>query len=153
MRIVAQRVSQASVRIDNVVVAEIGRGTLALVGVSRNDSTPQAVWCADKLAGLRIFPDDTGKMARSLADVGGSMLVVSQFTLYGRVRRGLRPDFGQAAPASLAEPVYKALLARLHELGVPVQTGHFGAHMEVQLTNDGPVTLAIDTDEVMPDGI
>ncbi len=153
MRLIVQRVSQASVEVDRQVVAEIGRGLMVLVGISRTDTREAALWAADKLVLLRIFSDVDGRMNLSLKEVNGSLLVVSQFTLFAEVRRGLRPDFRGAAPAQQAEPLYQVFLERLRGHGQSVESGVFGAHMQVRLVNDGPVTLIIDTDEVMPGGV
>ncbi len=145
MRVVLQRVREANVSIDGRVVAEIGLGQLLLVGFKEGDTTDQTEWMADKVVGLRIFQDDDGKMNRTLADVGGSILVVSQFTLYGDVRKGRRPSFIDAAPPETAISLYDHFVELL-EARQPgrVVTGEFGAMMEVGLTNDGPVTLVID---------
>jgi D-tyrosyl-tRNA(Tyr) deacylase len=142
---VLQRVREANVSIDGRVVAEIGLGQLLLVGFKEGDTTDQTEWMADKVVGLRIFQDDDGKMNRTLADVGGSILVVSQFTLYGDVRKGRRPSFIDAAPPETAISLYDHFVELL-EARQPgrVVTGEFGAMMEVGLTNDGPVTLVID---------
>jgi D-tyrosyl-tRNA(Tyr) deacylase len=144
MRVVVQRVSSASVTIDGNVVGEIGRGLLLLVGFRQEDGDAQLRWMADKILGLRIFPDDEGKMNRSVVDVGGALLVVSQFTLYGDVERGRRPSFIEAARPEIAIPLYESFLSILRAGPCPVQTGQFGAMMQVSLVNDGPVTLIID---------
>ena len=149
MRAVIQRVSQASVTVDSQVVGSIGRGFLVLVGVTHNDSRAEADWLARKIAGLRIFEDDAGKMNLGLADVGGAVLVVSQFTLYGDARKGRRPDFIQAARPEVAEPLVDYFVEALRSAGLPVETGRFRATMEVALVNDGPVTLWLDTADVM----
>ena len=145
MRVVLQRVREASVTIDGTVVGEIGLGQLLLVGFQQSDTTDQVEWMADKVVGLRIFQDDAGKMNLSLADVDGSILVVSQFTLYGDVRKGRRPSFIDAAALETAIPLYDRFVELL-EARHPgkVATGEFGAMMDVSLTNDGPVTLVID---------
>jgi D-tyrosyl-tRNA(Tyr) deacylase len=145
VRVVLQRVREANVSIDGRVVAEIGLGQLLLVGFKEGDTTDQTEWMADKVVGLRIFQDGDGKMNRTLADVGGSILVVSQFTLYGDVRKGRRPSFIGAAPPETAISLYDHFVELL-EARQPgrVVTGEFGAMMEVGLTNDGPVTLVID---------
>lgn len=145
MRAVVQRVSSASVRVDRATVGAIGEGLLVLVGVHRDDADPQADSVADKIANLRVFADDEGKMNRSVLDVGGAVLVVSQFTLYGDTRKGRRPSFVEAAAPEIAEPLVQAVADRLAELGIRTARGSFGAHMEVELTNDGPVTILIDT--------
>ncbi len=145
VRVVLQRVLEASVTREGKVVGEIGPGQLLLVGFKHGDTADQVEWMADKVLGLRIFPDDAGKMNRSLADVDGSVLVVSQFTLYGDVRKGRRPSFIDAAAPEIAIPLYDRFVELL-EAGHPghVATGEFGAMMDVSLTNDGPVTLVID---------
>jgi D-tyrosyl-tRNA(Tyr) deacylase len=145
VRAVVQRVSRAVVRVDRRVVGEIGQGLLVLVGVRLGDTGGQAEALADKVAHLRVFPDDDGKMNRSVLDEEGAVLVVSQFTLYGDTRRGRRPSFVDAAPPEEAEPFVGMVAAQLGELGVTTATGEFGAHMEVELTNDGPVTILIET--------
>ena len=140
-----QRVSRASVRVDGEVVGEIGRGLLVLLGVVDGDRQLEGDWLADKVAALRVFPDAEGKMNRSLRDVGGDALVVSQFTLAGDVRKGTRPSYVRAARPEAAEPLYLAFADKLAEaLGRPVETGRFGATMEVALVNDGPVTLWVE---------
>jgi D-tyrosyl-tRNA(Tyr) deacylase len=126
------------------MVGEIGRGFLVLAGFTGTDTEDAVEWMADKLAGLRVFPDDDGKMNRSLLEAGGAALVVSQFTLYGDARKGRRPSFVDAAPPEIAEPLYQRLTAALRARGVPVATGEFGAMMAVELVNDGPVTLVIE---------
>ena len=145
MRVVLQRVREATVAVEGRVVGEIGLGQLLLVGFKQSDTTDHVAWMADKVVGLRIFPDDSGKMNRTLADVDGSILVVSQFTLYGSVRKGRRPSFVDAAPPGTAIPLYDRFVELL-EVRHPgrVATGEFGAMMDVSLTNDGPVTLVID---------
>jgi len=149
MRAVIQRVSQASVTVDGETVGRIGRGFLVLVGVTHSDGRAEADWMARKVAGLRIFEDDAGKMNLSLADVGGALLVVSQFTLYGDARKGRRPDFLQAARPEIAEPLIEYLLQQLRAQGLKVETGRFRAVMEVKLVNEGPVTLWLDTADVV----
>ena len=144
MRLVVQRVSSASVVVDGEVVSKIGRGLLALVGVGKADGESNAQAAADKLVQLRIFPDDDGKMNRSLIGVEGSLLVVSQFTLFADTSKGNRPSFVDAAPPEVAEPLIEAFVERLQELDVHVEQGRFGTHMQVTLTNDGPVTLILD---------
>jgi len=147
MRAVIQRVSRAAVTVDGQVVGAIGRGFLVLVGVTHGDGQAEADWLARKVAGLRIFEDEAGKLNLSLADVGGAVLVVSQFTLYGDARKGRRPDFIQAARPEQAEPLVDYFVAQLRGQGVPVATGRFRAVMQVELVNDGPVTLWLDTAE------
>ena len=145
MRVVLQRVREASVTVEGKVVGEIGVGQLLLVGLKASDTTDQVEWMAEKVVGLRIFQDAAGKMNRTLADVNGSILVVSQFTLYGDVRKGRRPSFIEAAPPEIAIPLYDRFVELL-EVRLPgrVATGKFGAMMDVMSTNDGPVTLVID---------
>lgn len=145
MRAVVQRVGSARIRVGEEVVGEMGAGLLALVGVSRRDGPADAEALARKLVHLRVFPDDEGRMNRALPETGGTLGVVSQFTLYGDVRRGHRPSFGDAAPPEAAEPLIDAVATAARTAGVPVVTGRFRAHMEVSLVNDGPVTLWIDT--------
>lgn len=140
-----QRVKRASVEVEGETVGSIAKGMLVLLGVHRDDTEEEAAWIARKCANLRIFPDDEGKMNRSLADVGGEALVVSQFTLYGDVRRGNRPSFDPAAPPDMADRLYESFIELLDaQLGTNVQTGVFGAMMDVSLVNDGPVTLWIE---------
>lgn len=144
MRAVIQRVLRASVTVDGAVVGEIARGWLVLLGVAPADTAKQVEWLADKVANLRAFDDADGKMNLAVQDVGGSVLVVSQFTLYGECLKGRRPSFTSAAPPAIAEPLYERFVAELKLLGVPVATGRFGADMKVELVNDGPVTFVID---------
>ena len=144
MRAVVQRVSQARVVVDREVLGQINRGLLVLLGVARDDRAEQARWLADKIVGLRIFGDDEGKMNRSLADVGGEVLVVSQFTLYGDCRKGRRPSFVDAAPPEIAIPLYEEFVRSVRALGIPIATGRFGAMMQVELVNEGPVTLIVE---------
>jgi D-tyrosyl-tRNA(Tyr) deacylase len=140
-----QRVSSASVRVDAEVVGEIGRGLMVLLGVVDGDTAAEGDWLADKVARLRIFPDDDGKMNLSVQDVGGEALVVSQFTLAGDARKGTRPSYVRAARPEVAEPLYEAFSAALAvHLGRPVARGVFGAKMDVALVNDGPVTLWVE---------
>jgi D-tyrosyl-tRNA(Tyr) deacylase len=145
MRAVVQRVSGASVSVDGGVVGSIGEGLLVLLGVGREDTAAEADYLVDKLAGLRIFEDDQGKMNRSLMDVGGGMLVVSQFTLLGDTRRGRRPSFDAAAPPEQARQLYEHFVERARATGLRVETGVFQATMSVSLCNQGPVTLVVDT--------
>jgi D-tyrosyl-tRNA(Tyr) deacylase len=144
MRVVLQRVSHASVTIDGKIVGRIDRGFLVLVGFTHTDDDARITWMADKIVDLRLFPDDAGKMNRTLREVGGALLVVSQFTLYGDARKGRRPSFVDAAPPEHAIPCYDRFVAALEGRGVPVATGTFGAMMEVELVNDGPVTLVLE---------
>jgi D-tyrosyl-tRNA(Tyr) deacylase len=145
MRAVVQRVTRARVTVDGAVVGEIGAGLLVLLGVAPSDTAKDAHWLADKIVGLRIFRDDDDKMNRSVAAVKGGVLVVSQFTLYGDCRKGRRPSFIGAAPPELAEQLYETFVEEIKALGVPTATGRFGAMMQVELTNDGPVTLIVET--------
>jgi len=138
-------VTSASVTIDGEVVGAIGAGLVVLLGVKPGDDERAFDYLAEKIANLRIFPDDDGKMNRSLLEVEGAALVVSQFTLYGDCRKGRRPSFIDAAPPELAEPLYERFVARLKGCGIPVQTGRFAADMKVSLVNDGPVTLILDS--------
>lgn len=147
MRAVIQRVRRASVTIGGEVVGRIEQGLLVLLGVHHTDTRSRIPWLAEKLAGLRIFEDAEGKMNLSLQDVKASMLVVSQFTLHGDCQKGRRPSFIDAARPEVAEPLYEEFVQALRALGVPVETGRFGADMQVELVNDGPVTLVIDTPE------
>jgi len=151
LRAVIQRVSRAAVRVDGITVGAIDRGFLVLLGVTHADGRAEAEWLARKVAGLRIYEDDAGKMNLGLSDVGGAVLVVSQFTLYGDVRRGRRPSFTDAARPDQAEPLVDYFAARLREEGLRVETGVFGAMMEVELVNDGPVTLWLETADVKRD--
>jgi len=144
MRIVLQRVSRARVTVDGRVTGEIGTGLLLLVGFTHGDGEEQLAWMAEKVVGLRIFADDEGKMNRSVVDAGGGILVVPQFTLYGDTRKGKRPSFIDAARPETAIPLYERFVALLRATGLPVQTGEFGAMMDVELLNDGPVTLVLD---------
>ena len=145
MRACIQRVSEASVTVDDRVVGQIERGLVVLLGVGHNDTPKEAQRLADKIVGLRIFDDAVGKMNLSLAEVGGAMLVISQFTLFGDCRKGRRPSFIDAAPPEMADQLYQAFAAAVRALGIPVQTGVFRAHMDVALVNDGPVTLMVET--------
>ncbi len=144
MRVVVQRVSRASVTIGGSVSGAIDRGLLVLVGFTTGDGPAEVDWMAQKVVGLRIFADDAGKMNRSVEDVGGGVLVVSQFTLYGDASKGRRPSFIHAADPSEAVPLYEAFVAAVRARDVPVETGEFGAMMDVELVNDGPVTLVIE---------
>ena len=146
MRAVVQRVRQASVTVEGRVVGAIQRGLVILVGVRAGDTESEAQWMASKIATLRIFDDDEGKLNRSVQDVGGSALVVSQFTLYGDARKGRRPSYTEAAPPDVAEPLIRRLVELLEAKGVPVQTGVFRAHMLVEIHNDGPVTVLLEQD-------
>ncbi|MGH2996680.1 MAG: D-aminoacyl-tRNA deacylase [Gaiellaceae bacterium] len=144
MRAVVQRVSSARVAVDGDAVGEIGRGLCVLLGIAREDGEEEAKRLAGRIARLRIFEDDEGRFDRSLLDVGGEALVVSQFTLIADTAKGNRPSFTDAAPPGLAEPLYERFCEVLRDLGVPVETGIFGARMRVEIVNDGPVTIALD---------
>ena len=145
MRACVQRVTQASVTVDAELVGEIARGLLVLLGVTGDDTEDDARQLADKICGLRIFEDADEKMNQSLEEIGGAMLVVSQFTLYGDCRKGRRPSFTQAAPPEQAERLYNTFIAGVGMKGIKVATGRFRAHMDVALVNDGPVTLLLDS--------
>jgi len=144
MRIVLERVSEAWVRVEGKEVARIGPGLLLLVGISRQDEQEELAFWARKLPELRLFPDEQGKFDRSLRDVGGEILCVSQFTLFGDCRKGRRPSFSEAAPGPEAQRLFDRFVELLRGQGIPVKTGVFGAHMEVGLVNDGPVTLILE---------
>ena len=146
MRAVLTCVKSASVTVDGREIANIGKGFLILLGVTHEDTEAQAVKLADKLMGLRVFEDENGKMNRSLEDVGGEVLVVAQFTLYGNCRKGRRPEFLAAARPEVAVPLYEKFVALCRDKGFRVQTGEFGAYMDVASVNDGPMTLIVDTD-------
>jgi D-aminoacyl-tRNA deacylase len=145
MRAVLQRVSNARVEVNGSVTGEIGAGLLVLLGVAKGDSEADSRFLAEKILNLRIFPDAEGKMNRSLLDTGGALLVVSQFTLYGDCRKGRRPSFDMAAPPDLARALYEHFVGEARRTGVRIETGVFQAHMAVSLTNDGPVTLIVDS--------
>ena len=145
MRAVIQRVSEASVTVDQKTVGAIGQGLMVLLGVAQGDTSQEAKSLAEKTAGLRIFEDDAGKMNRSVEEIGGSLLVVSQFTLLGDCRKGRRPGFTDAAPPELADQLYEEYVATLRSRGVNVATGVFRADMQVALVNDGPVTMLLDS--------
>ena len=148
MRAVVQRVSRASVTVEEQVVGEIGPGLLVLLGVSTADTNAGADYLAEKIAGLRIFEDDGGKMNLSVADVGGAVLAVSQFTLYGVVRRGKRPSFDEAARPELARELYDSFVAAIRRHGLRCETGQFQAMMSVSLVNEGPVTILLDSSKL-----
>lgn len=152
MRAVLQRAAEARVVVGDETVAAIGRGLVVLLGVGEGDTESDAHWLADKIAGLRIFDDAEGKLNLSVAEVGGSVLVVSQFTLYGDCRKGRRPSFTGAARPEEADRLYQVFVARLREQGLPVATGIFRERMQVALVNDGPVTLLLDTAQNRPGG-
>ncbi len=145
MRAVLQRVRRAKVTVEGETTGEIGTGWLVLLGIAPGDTQKQVEWLADKVGNLRAFADDAGKMNRSVLDVGGSVLAVSQFTLYADCRKGRRPSFIGAALPAVAEPLYDAFVIALKALGVPVATGRFAADRQVELVNDGPVTLVLDS--------
>jgi len=145
MRAVIQRVARASVTVAGEVVGEVGRGLLVLLAVAPTDTPAEADWLAEKVVHLRLFPDGDGKMNLAVQDVGGGVLVVSQFTLYGDSRKGRRPSFIGAAGPDVAIPLYERFATAVRSFGVPTATGRFGADMQVELVNDGPVTLIVDT--------
>jgi D-tyrosyl-tRNA(Tyr) deacylase len=147
MRAVVQRVSRAAVRVDSATVGEIGRGLVVLLGIGTGDTPEAAAAMAEKVATLRIFPDEEGRMNRSVCDVQGGVLAVSQFTLFGDARKGRRPSFLQAAPPEEAEPLYQAFVAALRGHGLTVASGVFRAMMEVELVNEGPVTILLDSEK------
>jgi len=146
MKLVIQRVSQASVVVDGGTVGTIRTGLVVFIGISRSDTLADADYLSDKVLGLRIFPDESGKMNRNIAEAGGSLLVVSQFTLYGDCRKGRRPSFDQAAPPEQARDTYDYFVSTLRRGPVPVETGVFQAMMEVHLVNEGPITLLMESD-------
>ncbi|MBK7896069.1 MAG: D-tyrosyl-tRNA(Tyr) deacylase [Anaerolineaceae bacterium] len=146
MRALLQRVSSANVTVDGRIIGQINRGFVILLGVTHSDTTAEADWLANKIAGLRLFEDDAGKMNLGLADVNGSVLVVSQFTLYGDARKGKRPSFTAAARPEQAEPLVDYFCNQLRQAGLTVATGQFGAMMQVNIHNDGPVTLMLERD-------
>lgn len=147
MRVVAQRVKEARVEVDGEITGRIGAGLLILLGVSKTDSADDAEYLAEKMVGLRVFPDEEGKMNRGVVDAGGALLVVSQFTLYGDIRRGRRPSFDAAAPPEKARALYEYFVEAARRRGVRVETGIFQAMMSVHLINDGPVTIFCDSAE------
>ena len=148
MRALLQRVSQASVTVDEQVVGQIGQGLLVLLGIGQEDSEAQVRLLADKIVHLRIFENAAGKMNRSLLDIGGEVLVVSQFTLYADTRKGRRPSFTDAAPPAVAEPLVERFRAALAEYGLTVASGVFGASMQIDLRNEGPVTIWLDSEQM-----
>lgn len=145
MRAVIQRVTEASVSVDGKVVGSIGPGMVVLLGVEKDDSEKDVVYVAEKVSGLRIFDDSSGRMNLSIEDAGGEILAISQFTLYGDCRKGRRPSYTRAAGGDLAKRLYELFIAKLEECGIPVKTGVFGAHMDVHIANCGPVTLLVDS--------
>lgn len=148
MRAVVQLVSAAEVTVNNKAIGQIGAGLLVLLGVSQNDTEADAAYLADKIVHLRIFQDDQGLMNRSVAEVGGEILVVSQFTLFGDCRKGRRPSYSKAAPPDRAKRLYELFAGEVREKGIPVATGEFQAMMQVSLVNNGPVTLLLDSKKV-----
>jgi D-tyrosyl-tRNA(Tyr) deacylase len=146
MRAVIQRVREASVDVDGERISHIGRGLLVLIGVALQDGPRQIDWLVEKLLGLRVFENAAGKFDASVVEVGGAVLVVSQFTLYADTRKGRRPSFSNAAPAQVAEPLYQRIVDAIAARGIPVGAGRFGAHMAVSLVNDGPVTIVLDSE-------
>lgn len=146
MKAVIQLVSQASVTVDQQIIGAIGQGLLVLLGVGQDDTEKEADYLAAKISGLRIFPDQKGQMNKSIQDVSGEMLVVSQFTLYGDCRKGRRPSYNQAAPPELAKRLYQYFIERTTALGISVSCGQFQAMMEVSLVNQGPVTITLDSE-------
>lgn len=145
MRLVIQRVKEASVEVEGETIASIGRGVVVLIGVGKGDGEEDVRYLAEKLLNLRIFPDKEGRMNLSLEEIGGEVLAVSQFTLYGDVRKGRRPSFTQAAPPREAERLYRMLVTQIREEGIKVETGKFQAHMLVKIFNDGPVTFIMES--------
>jgi D-tyrosyl-tRNA(Tyr) deacylase len=144
MRIILQRVKEASVKVEGKIIGQIGKGLMLLVGIGPEDNEIQAKTLAEKCAQLRIFDDEPGKMNLSVLDVGGEVLAVSQFTLYGDTQKGRRPSFIGAAPPEIAEPLFDKFVDNLRDLGLAVATGKFGARMEVKIVNDGPVTFVLE---------
>ncbi len=147
MRAVVQRVSRASVKIDTLTTGSIQKGVVVLLGIHATDSLDELRWLADKIINLRIFEDNNGKMNRSLADIDGEMLIVSQFTLYGDCRKGRRPGYSSAAPPEHAKPLYEQYIEEIKNRQIRVATGTFAANMEVEIINDGPVTLLLDSEK------
>jgi D-tyrosyl-tRNA(Tyr) deacylase len=148
MRAVVQRVTRASVTVEGQVIGEIAKGLVVLVGIAREDTKVEAAYLVDKITNLRIFDDSEGKMNLSVKDVGGALLVISQFTLYGDVRRGLRPSWSDAAPPEVAEPLYDFFVRQARAAIDEVATGKFQAMMQVELVNDGPVTILLDSNKL-----
>lgn len=148
MRAVVQRVTRARVTVDDELIGEIGKGLVVLVGIARDDTKVEAAYLVDKIASLRIFDDEEGKMNLSVKDVDGGLLIISQFTLYGDVRRGLRPSWIEAAPPEVAEPLYDFFVRRARSTLGDVATGKFQAMMQVELVNDGPVTILLDSNKL-----
>ena len=148
MRVIVQRVNRAQVSVEGQVIGAIQRGLLVFVGIRKEDTEKDLQWLADKIIHLRIFEDTEGKMNKSLADIEGEMLIISQFTLYGDCRKGRRPGFSNAAPPLHAEPLYQQFIAEIKTKGIQVATGTFQADMQVELVNDGPVTLLLDSEKI-----
>lgn len=148
MRVVVQRVSEAAITIDGTETRKIQHGLVILLGISEQDHAEQAEYLADKCVGLRIFSDTNDKMNLSVADIDGALAIVSNFTLYGDCKKGKRPNFMRAARPDVAIPLYEAFIRRCRNSGVPVETGEFGADMQITMTNDGPVTIFMDTDDM-----
>jgi len=148
MRAVVQRVTSASVTVAEEIIGEIGNGLVVLLGVARDDTKVEAAYLVDKISNLRIFDDEAGKMNLSVKDVDGALLIVSQFTLYGDVRRGLRPSWSDAAPPGVAEPLYEFFVRQARTAVAEVATGKFQAMMQVELINDGPVTILLDSNKL-----
>ena len=144
MIVLIQRVSKCSVEVDGKIVGKIGMGLCVFLGIKKGDTEKEADWLVEKIAGLRIFEDENGKMNRSIKDIGGEFLVVSQFTLYGNCKKGKRPSFDKAASSEVAEPLYNYFVKKLREKGFNVETGTFRAEMKVDITNDGPVTFIVE---------
>lgn len=147
MRAVIQRVTKASVTVNEEVVGAISEGVVTFLGIGTHDKNSDIDWMAEKIVNLRIFEDNQGKMNLSLRDIGGEMLIISQFTLYGDCRKGRRPGFSGAAPPDLAEPMYKQFINNVEQLGIQTASGKFQAEMEVDLTNNGPVTMLLDSNK------
>ena len=145
MRAVIQRVANAAVSINHGAKRGIGQGLVVLVGVTHEDGTSDVEWTCEKILNLRIFANEDGKLDRSILDIRGELLLISQFTLYGNIQKGRRPDFTQAARPETAQPLYEKLIEKLKDSGLKVETGEFGAHMLVEISNDGPVTLVLDS--------
>ena len=148
MRAVVQRVTRASVSVEGEIIGEIGNGLVVLVGIARDDTKVEAAYLVDKIANLRIFDDEEGRMNVSVKDVGGDLLVISQFTLYGDVRRGLRPSWSDAAPPEIAEPLYDFFVRQARSAVATVASGKFQTMMQVELVNDGPVTILLDSNKL-----
>ena len=145
MRVVAQRVKKASVKVDNKIIGDISKGLLIFLGVGEEDNEKDLTYIVDKILGLRIFQDEFDKMNLSIKDIKGEILVISQFTLYGDVRKGKRPSFIKSAVPEIGNKFYKDFIAKIQESGIKVASGEFGAHMDIELINDGPVTILIDS--------